>query len=132
MAKTRKPSPVSESDERRVDCRFESLVEGLALDPAFAAVVAEYRARKVTVSGKFGSNGLKVKGKLFALGTQGTLVVKLPKQRVSALVDAGKGEFFNPGHGRLMKEWIMLRVHEREWPALTREACSFVSAAAQV
>jgi hypothetical protein len=45
-----------------------------------------------------------VDGKPFALFTQGTLVVKIPKERVAALVDAGVGKPFDPGHGRLMKQ----------------------------
>jgi hypothetical protein len=106
--------------------RFDSLVEALALHSAFAAIVAEYRAQKEAGGRKFGSNGLKVNGRLFALGIQGTLVVKLPKDRVSALVASGQGEFFDPGHGRLMKEWIALKSQKLDWAALACEACNFV------
>lgn len=54
----------------------------------------------------FGSSGLKVGGKIFAmLSSKGKFVVKLPQQRVNALIALGDGERFDPGHGRLMKEW---------------------------
>lgn len=108
------------------DPRFANLVASLALDPVFAAIVTEYHSAKMTGGRKFGSNGLKINGKLFTFASQGGLVVKLPKERVEALVTAGKGEFFNPGHGRLMKEWILIKGTEQEWVALAKEAYQFV------
>jgi TfoX/Sxy family transcriptional regulator of competence genes len=78
--------------------------------------------------GRFGSNGLKANGKIFAMLAQSTVVVKMPRERVDALVSAGAGERFDPGHGRLMKEWIALRGDTRRWLALAREAHAFVSA----
>ncbi len=108
------------------DPRFTGLVESLALDPAYAAVVDAYRTGKGAGSRKFGSNGLKVTGKLFALGTQGALVVKLPKAQVQKIVSAGQGEFFDPGHGRLMKEWVKLTGASSNWLALAKEAHEFV------
>lgn len=78
----------------------------------------------------FGSGGLKVDGKLFALmSSRGQFVVKLPKQRVGELVAQAKGELFDPGHGRLMREWVAMHGHEAEWPALAREARKFVGGA---
>lgn len=56
----------------------------------------------------FGSPGLKTRGKTFAMIVKGELVVKLPRQRVDQLVDTGDGKRFDPGHGRLMKEWVSL------------------------
>ena len=54
---------------------------------------------------KFGKNALKTKrGKLFAPSPQGTLVVKLPKEQVDALVAAGVGKPFDPDHGRHYEE----------------------------
>lgn len=35
-------------------------------------------------------------------------MAKLPKARVDALVRGAKGKHFDPGHGRLMKEWVAL------------------------
>lgn len=75
----------------------------------------------------FGSSGLKVGGKVFAMLVKGNLVVKLPKERVDALVASGKGEHFDPGHGRLMKEWVTVGSGaEAAWVALAREAKGFV------
>jgi hypothetical protein len=36
---------------------------------------------------------------------KGRFVAKLPRGRVDELVSGGSGEYFDPGHGRLMKEW---------------------------
>jgi hypothetical protein len=47
---------------------------------------------------------LSVNGKIFAMLVKGKLVVKLPKQGVDELVAARAGTYFDPGHGRLMKQ----------------------------
>ena len=98
--------------------------------PDFKLVIRAFaRDRRVTVGdGKgFGSGGLKVDGKLFALmSSRGQFVAKLPKQRVSELVAQGKGEAFDPGHGRLMREWIALHGGDADWVSLAREARRFV------
>ena len=52
----------------------------------------------------FGSDALKVGGKIFAmLSSKSDLVVKLSPKRTAELVKAGLGKHFDPGHGRLMK-----------------------------
>lgn len=77
----------------------------------------------------FGASALKVNNKIFAMLVQGTLVVKLPRQRVDALIDAGAGERFDAGQGRLMKEWLALDpMSEADWLALASEARTFVGA----
>ncbi len=77
----------------------------------------------------FGSLGLKVKGHIFAmLSSKGEFVVKLPRQRVDALVTAGRGQRFDPGHGRLMREWATVDVtFATEWLPLAKEARMFVA-----
>ncbi|MGH9353380.1 MAG: hypothetical protein ACRD2G_14665 [Terriglobia bacterium] len=100
------------------------------LDPAFFRVVNAFAAdRQVTHGGGkgFGSGALKVKGKIFAMmSSKGEFVVKLPKKHVDALVDKGNGERFDPGRGRLMKEWVVVREKSVNWVELAREACDFV------
>jgi hypothetical protein len=75
----------------------------------------------------FGATGLAIGGKLFAMFNKGRLVVKLPRQRVDAIIASGAGERFDPGHGRLMKEWVCVEsTSEEEWLPLAREAMAFV------
>ncbi|MBW2496282.1 MAG: hypothetical protein JRF61_03325 [Deltaproteobacteria bacterium] len=54
------------------------------------------------------------------------LVVKLPADRVAALIDAGKGEPFAPA-GKVFAEWLLVpRADRRRWRALLREGVEFV------
>lgn len=104
--------------------------------PAFDRVVAAMRGgdgiEEPNPSKRaFGSNGLKVNGKLFAMLVRGAFVVKLPKDRVDALVASGAGTHFEPGPGRLMREWIALQGAEDDWLDLAREALAFVKAGAR-
>ena len=76
----------------------------------------------------FGSVGLKVSGKVFAMLVKGKLVVKLPQERVATLIASGTGEHFEPGHGRIMKEWVAIQPSSRsEWLSLAGEAKDFVA-----
>lgn len=97
-------------------------------DPLFAPIVEAFAGdRRVTHGRMFGSSGLKVGGKVFAMVVKGKLVVKLPKDRVDGLVASGKGEYFDPGHGRLMKEWVSIGTGAKaSWLGLAREAKQFV------
>jgi hypothetical protein len=65
-------------------------------------------------------------GGIFAMLVKGRFVTKLPKSRVDELVTAGRGERFDPGHGRLMKEWIAIGSGRADWVALAEEALAFV------
>jgi len=80
-------------------------------------------------SRSFGAGALKAGGKIFAMLVRGRLVLKLPKERVDALVEAGAGERFDANKGRPMKEWIALgdSHSDAQWLELAREAKSFVS-----
>lgn len=69
---------------------------------------------------------LTVNGKIFAMLARGKFVAKLPRSRVDQLVEAGIGQHFDPGHGRLMKEWIAIGESGADWIALAREAYDFV------
>ena len=103
----------------------------LAEDPRFAAVIAAFSGdRRVTSGRMMASLGLKVGGKIFAMLVRGDLVVKLPRTRVTALVDAGLGQQFDPRRGgRLMKEWLVISGDAPPWVAIAREARDFVGSA---
>lgn len=81
-------------------------------------------------SGKkvFGASTLRVGDRIFAMLVKVTLVVKVPRERVDALIASGHGERFDPGHGRLMKEWVTVKPTSVEsWLPLAKEAKEFVS-----
>lgn len=73
------------------------------------------------------STGLRIEKKIYAMLVNGELVVKLPRDRVDELVGAGVGRRFEPGTGRVMKEWLSVPAGaSRRWKALVREAKDFV------
>jgi hypothetical protein len=108
------------------DAKFAAVVAAFAADPRLAAVSDAYAASQKRGGRKFGSNGLKVGGKLFALFVRGALVVKLSKARVDALVASGAGRPFETGPGRKMKEWVVVASPKLSWVDLAREAHDFV------
>jgi hypothetical protein len=80
----------------------------------------------------FAQYALKVDDKLFASLWRrgGGLILKMPKARVDWLADSGDGERFDPGHGKAMKEWVVVRPDSAiDWLDLAREALAFVRAA---
>ncbi len=96
-------------------------------DELLGPIVREFeKDHDVTVGRMFGSAGLKVNGKVFAMVVKGRLIAKLPKLRVDDLVASGGGERFDPGHGRRMAEWISVPSGAPSWLALAREAHLFV------
>jgi hypothetical protein len=77
----------------------------------------------------FGADALKIDGKIFATLTKGRLLLKLPRERVDALVESGVGVRFSTGAGRPKKEWITIGAdHAADWPPLAEEARQFVGA----
>jgi len=75
----------------------------------------------------FGTTALVVGGRIFCMRPRDRLVVKLPKARVDALVEAGWGVRFDANKGRPMKQWLTVDpAHEQDWLALAEEALAFV------
>jgi TfoX/Sxy family transcriptional regulator of competence genes len=101
--------------------RYQSLVKTLLSGHSPSARIGEGKG--------FGSTGqLRFDGKIFAMLVRGKLVLKLPRDRVDALVDSGDGERFDAGKGRQMREWLALSSTSRKsWLALSKEAIAFVS-----
>ena len=118
-------SSMKRAGARRRRDRTSKAPGAAPVDPRFAPVVDAFaRDRQVSYGGKgFGSNALKLNGKIFAMmSSKGKFVVKLPKDRVDELVRLGVGRYFDPGHGRLMKEWLAVDVGTGSWVELAREA----------
>ena len=100
-----------------VNARFAALAEEFAGRPG----VDMPEARR-----GFGSDALKVNGSIFAMVTGGQLVVKLPRDRVEALIASGTGSPFGAGKGRPMQEWVTVTADDETWRALASEALDFV------
>ena len=104
--------------------RFAKIVKALSGHPGVTPPLDTTQSRK-----KFGSSGLKINDKIFAMiSSKDEFVVKLPQQRVDALISSGQGKRFDPGHGRLMKEWLTVETTSGEvWLRLAKEAMEFVA-----
>jgi hypothetical protein len=97
----------------------------------FSALCAEYSdVTGVSVpepGGRgFGSDALKINKRIFAMLSGGRLVVKLPRTRVTELIETSRGEPFDSGKGTPMREWVILSGDEAECRALVVEAQAFV------
>jgi TfoX/Sxy family transcriptional regulator of competence genes len=100
----------------------------VAVDPRLEAIAKAFeRTPGVTFGKLFASIGLKVRGKIFAMVVRDKLVLKLPKLRVDELVASKAGTHFEPGPGRVMKEWIAISSNKLDPVSLAREAFTFVS-----
>jgi hypothetical protein len=100
-------------------------------DELYGMLGARYGDTKVEQSRGFGSNSLKVGGKIFASLTKGRLLLKLPAERVDALVKSKKARRFSTGAGRTKKEWVTVAPGtSAEWHKLAEEARAYVSISA--
>ena len=109
---------------KKPEAEFASVVATLRSKPGVTPPADEQGTRR-----KFGSNGLRIKGRVFAmLSAEKRLIVKLPRDRVDALVNAGDGDRFDPRrNGRVMREWIVMKPSSRaNWLQLARESLDFV------
>jgi hypothetical protein len=104
---------------------FASVVAAFASDPRVEAPLPD-DAPAAEGKGKFGSRGLKVDGKVFAMPSKDRLVVKLPRERVAALIASKQGRPFVLG-ARTMKGWVAFAGGTAaSWRELAREARKFV------
>ena len=74
---------------------------------------------------------LRISGKFFASieRTSDDLIVKLPKERVTELINTGEAFPFAP-NGRIFKEWALIStIDETKWQTYLDEALMFVDGA---
>ncbi len=103
--------------------RFAIVIEELLNNPGVTPPPDDSGTKK-----KFGSSGLRVHNKIFAMLVKGKLVLKLPGRRVEGLIASGDGAPFESGQGRVMKEWVTIEpTSQEEWLPLAREAMEFVA-----
>ena len=105
---------MSKSDERL----FWELIDELRAD--------DPRVEEGTI---MGGRCARVCGEFLALvDFKGSgLVVKLPRERVDTLIDAGTGQPFAPA-GKVFREWVAIpHRNRRQWRTLLREGITFVA-----
>jgi hypothetical protein len=104
--------------------RFAAMVESTAGEP-------DVQPPDAAGGRRFGSEALRVGGSIVAMLVQGRVVLKLPRERVDALVGSGDGAPFENGAGRRMKEWVALTGDPADDPALLREALDLARSRSQ-
>jgi hypothetical protein len=105
----------------------ETLVRAHAI---FDPIAERHQERRDVDMGRmFGSEGLRVRGKIFALVSfDGRLMLKLPADRTVELVDAGEAERVEMA-GRAMREWVFVPASGApRWDPLIAEALAYVDA----
>ena len=84
--------------------------------------------KDVTVLSGTGAQGIKFKGKMFAMFTKGHILVKLPPARVNELIATGEGLPYDVGTGKPMKNWVNISETRKEsWVKYCEEAKDFLS-----
>ena len=69
---------------------------------------------------------LKIKKKMFVFLTKDNITVKLPKERVTELLESCEGLPYDPGNGKIMKEWVTIPLQSSEkWTAFVEEGMRF-------
>lgn len=80
----------------------------------------------VDIGPLFGTEGLRIRGKVFAFVTHGSLVVKLPHDRIDELEASGAAERMTMRERR-MKEWALVGPESASlWHPLAVEGLTFV------
>jgi hypothetical protein len=115
MAKAKGTSPPEPSAGDDARALYDELTDDLLYDPAIGrATMMGYPC--VRLAGRFlASYDDKA----------GSLVVKLPRERVTELVDDGRGDLFAPA-GKVFREWVSIPTADPElWRILLTEAVDF-------
>ena len=104
--------------------RFRALVDAVSGEP-------DVQPPDAAGGRRFGSEAIRVGGSIAAMLVQGRMVLKLPRERVEALVAAGDGAPFHDGRGRPMREWVALTGDPAGDRALVGEALDLARSRAQ-
>ena len=70
-----------------------------------------------------GAQGMKLGKKMFVMFYKGQLLVMLPPERVTELIESGEGEPYDPGTGKPMKNRIIIPDSRKdEWVSFSEES----------
>ena len=84
--------------------------------------------KDVTVLSGTGAQGIKFKGKMFAMFTKGHILLKLSPDRVSEIITSGEGLPYDAGTGKPMKNWVNIpETNKESWIKYCEEAKDFLS-----
>lgn len=85
------------------------------MNPTYSNLLEHFKnVPEVDLPGEKGAQGLKYKGKMFAMFYKGDLSVKLPEKRVLEVIQSGKGDPHDPGTGKPMKDRVLIRASKKK------------------
>ncbi|CAI9389790.1 TfoX/Sxy family protein [Microbacterium sp. T2.11-28] len=93
----------------------------------FDDIAAAYLTRDgVDIGPMFGSEGLRIRGKVFAFVVKDGIIAKLPEDRVTHWEESGRAERMIMRE-RAMREWVHVPDAAADlWPEVVAEAFAFV------
>lgn len=109
-------------------CRMKDEEGSARAHAIFDPIAAEYLTRpNVDIGPMFGSEGLRIRGKIFAfVGYRGGLVVKVPAARADEIVAEGYAQRMVM-RDREMREWLAVDRGEHDrWAPLIAEAYAYL------
>ncbi len=84
------------------------------MSEVYDKVKAHFRGNaKVEIAEGKGAQGLKYKGKMFAMFYKGDLTVKLKPESVQRLIENSEGLPHDPGTGKPMKDRVLIPVSKK-------------------
>jgi hypothetical protein len=107
---------------------LEFFGKGVRMSDVYDALKEHFkRNRDVELPGAKGAQGLKYKGKMFAMFHKGELLLKFSEERTRELIKAKKGLPHDPGTGKPMKDRVLVpAAKKRSWIKLCEESLKFV------
>jgi hypothetical protein len=112
---TNRSSPPESSGGDEARDLYDDLTDDLLYDPAVGRATM------------MGHPCIRLAGKFLASYDDAArcLVVKLPRERVTGLIESGRGDPFAPA-GRVFQEWVAIPTVDRDlWQQLLAEAVEF-------
>lgn len=85
------------------------------------------KSKTVQLPGPKGAQGLKYKGKMFAMFHKGDLLVQLSPERVLEVIKAKRGKAHDPGTGKPMKDRVLIpATKKKSWIGFCEESLEYV------
>ena len=95
----------------------------MSIEQLFTQLLNHFLSQKEV---KKQGNSLKYKKKMFLMLNNERFIVKLPAERVAALIESGEGLPYDAGTGKQLKEWLIIsRIDLESWIKFGEEAKAF-------
>jgi hypothetical protein len=101
----------------------------MSIDQLFNQILNHFLSQKEV---KKQGNSLKFNRKMFLMLNQERFIVKLPAERVAALIESGEGLPYDAGTGKQLKEWLIISGNDLKfWIKFGEEAKAYAQTLSQ-